>query len=107
MLRIYRANSSNKSNCLVTLFILPSFEIRITYFNNYIIFSTFLFQFPVPAATYYSAYDENMFSNGTETISEGDEAAPCLVSDVLYNHGQQVGTYIISCIQEEDFLDLF
>lgn len=44
----------------------------------------------MPAA-FFTTFEENTVNNETETISEGDEAAPCLVSDILYNHGQQVG----------------
>ncbi|XP_065220058.1 uncharacterized protein LOC135845430 isoform X2 [Planococcus citri] len=43
----------------------------------------------VPAA-FFTTFQENTVNNETETISEGDEAAPCLVSDILYNHGQQI-----------------
>ena len=54
----------------------------------------------VPAA-FFTTFQENTVNNETETISEGDEAAPCLVSDILYNHGQQVGDNLFTPRQKQ------
>ncbi|KAK7601804.1 hypothetical protein V9T40_009245 [Parthenolecanium corni] len=40
-------------------------------------------------AALFPSFEENLI-NDTETINKEDEAAPCLVSDILYNHGQQI-----------------
>lgn len=51
---------------------------------NKIIIIFFLF-----LAALFPSFEENLI-NDTDTINKEDEAAPCLVSDILYNHGQQV-----------------
>lgn len=49
----------------------------------------------VPAA-FFTTIDKSTVNNETASTSDEDEAAPCLILDVFYNHGQQVRSCNVS-----------